>query len=173
MSRIRNKRLIRAPDSGTKHHAPSTHIQKLSNTHLPRTFSNRAIRTFPTGYACRFRFGEMKGEMMDWTPEIDARLKELHAKGISQGFIACWLRLPRSEVRTRLLEFGLLKTRARRPASRSTTPRNDRAAKPDGSARHAEHDEGDVVQLPGCPRGHLMSEGRIAALYRRAGSSYL
>jgi len=103
---------------------------------------------------------------MDWTPEIDARLKELHAKGISQGFIACWLRLPRSEVRTRLLEFGLLKTRARRPASRSTTPRNDRAAKPDDDA-------GDVVQLPGCPRGHLMSEGRIAALYRRAGSSYL
>ena len=111
---------------------------------------------------------------MDWTPEIDARLKEMYAKGVSQGFIACWLRLPRSAVRARLLEFGLVKTRARRTTPpRPTKPREDQASKPVGSARHAEDDEADIVQLPGCPRGHLMSEGTIAALYRRAGGSYL
>jgi len=33
-------------------------------------------------------------------------------------------------------------------------------------------DEVELKSSPGCPRGHLLSEAKIAALYRRAGADY-
>ena len=114
---------------------------------------------------------------MEWTPEKDAQLTEMHKKRLSVRFIADWMRWPASSVRLRLVELGLVK-----PLSSRANAVVARAAKPAAScpSRQGEaptleiedDDEEDLRGRPGCPRGHLVSEAKIAALYSAAGGSY-
>jgi hypothetical protein len=111
---------------------------------------------------------------MEWTLENDAKLTEMFKKRLSTRFIADWMRWPAAAVRTRLVELGLTKPMSSRAAAvvakaaqpQATAHRADQAAEDD-------RDEDDEMRAsPGCPRGHLMSESRIAALYSAAGGSY-
>src|SRR5882757_4513927 len=49
---------------------------------------------------------------MEWTPELDKAITELHAKRLGNAFISKWLRLNPSHVRARLMALGLLKSRS-------------------------------------------------------------
>ena len=113
---------------------------------------------------------------MSWTSEDDAKLVELHAKRLGVRFISVWLRQPATAVRARLIELGLEKplsprasqviARARRPAA-LTAESEEKALD-----LSEEDDDGDLRASRGCPRGHLVSEANIAALYRSAGCDY-
>ena len=113
---------------------------------------------------------------MEWTPEKDAQLAEMHKKRLSVRFIADWMRWPASAVRLRLIELGLVK-----PLSSRANSVVSRAAQPAaGAFRQAaapvleleDDDEEDLRARPGCPRGHLLPEAKIAALYSACGGSY-
>jgi hypothetical protein len=116
---------------------------------------------------------------MEWTPEKDAQLTEMHRKRLSVRFVADWMRWPAASVRLRLVELGLTKPLSSRAASVVT-----RAAKPAHSAAPLAHhtapiavaddldDDDDLRGRPGCPRGHLVPEAKIAALYNAAGGTY-
>ncbi|HZS85196.1 MAG TPA: hypothetical protein VFA50_20140 [Stellaceae bacterium] len=113
---------------------------------------------------------------MAWTQEDDAKLSELHAKRLGVRFISVWLRQPAAAVRTRLVELGLEK-----PLSAKASKVMARAQKPAAGATRVEEaenddldddEDGDLRASRGCPRGHLLSEAKIAALYRSAGCDY-
>jgi hypothetical protein len=114
---------------------------------------------------------------MEWTPEKDAQLAEMHKKRLSVRFIADWMRWPAAAVRLRLVELGLVK-----PLSSKANSVVARAAKPAAvsvSSQDAvcllaidDDDEEDLRARPGCPRGHLLPEAKIAALYSASGGSY-
>jgi hypothetical protein len=122
---------------------------------------------------------------MNWTPELDARLIELHEKRLGNRFIASWLRLDPAQVRTRLAELGLLKGPATKSGAKPVAP--GRAAPSPISMITVEtavsgaealeetpddEDAGALISRRGCPRGHLVPEEKIAALYRDAGGRY-
>jgi hypothetical protein len=112
---------------------------------------------------------------MEWTMEADQRLAELHAKRVSPAFIASWMRWPAPAVRSRLVELGLVKPLSQRGAAitaAATRPRSQATARVVEVLVEAVDDDADLKTSPGCPRGHLMTESKIAALYRRAGCSY-
>jgi hypothetical protein len=115
---------------------------------------------------------------MEWTPEKDAQLIEMHRKRLSVRFVADWMRWPASSVRLRLLELGLTK-----PLTSRATSVVARAAKSTSSAAPLPHhaappagddldDDDDLRARPGCPRGHLVPEAKIAALYSSVGGNY-
>ena len=113
---------------------------------------------------------------MEWTAELDKSITELHAKRLGNAFIAKWLHLNPSHVRARLVALGLVKPRSSDPASRpAATSKGALAGLPD-SARTADTaedaDEDDMVRIDGCPRGHLLSERRIASIYQNVGRGY-
>jgi hypothetical protein len=116
---------------------------------------------------------------MAWTLEEDAKLSELHTKRLGVRFISVWLRQPAAAVRARLIELGLEK-----PLSAKAEQVIARVKKPVAEAAPTEtvaeppindsddDDEGELRAVRGCPRGHLLSEAKIAALYRSAGCDY-
>ncbi len=110
---------------------------------------------------------------MEWTPSQDLQLTEMHRKRLSVRFIADWMRWPAPAVRVRLVELGLTQPLSARGASvvsratQSTTTHHSQAAQAD------DRDEDDELrELPGCPRGHLLPESKITALYNAAGQDY-
>jgi len=109
---------------------------------------------------------------MQWTPELDKAISELHAKRLGNAFIAKWLRINPSHVRAGLIELGLLKSRsaaAVRAAATQTVaePSHDQA----GRENLGDEDD-DMVRLDGCPRGYLVPERRIASIYQTLGRGY-
>jgi hypothetical protein len=117
--------------------------------------------------------------VMEWTPEQDAQLTEMHRKRLSVRFVADWMRWPAAAVRLRLIELGLVKPltarassvvvrTAQHPGAADSQPR--RAANPTAELDDDEEDE--LRAQPGCPRGHLIPEAKIAALYSGTGSDY-
>src|ERR1700731_2991281 len=110
---------------------------------------------------------------MEWTDETDGRLRELHAKRVSPTFIANWMRWPAPAVRARLITLGLAKPVPSRSASNTSVAANSLASLEAAEARDdAFDDQAGLKKLPDCPRGHLLSEVKIAALYRGAGRDY-
>jgi hypothetical protein len=140
---------------------------------------------------------------MEWTPETDAKLTELHKKRLGMPFISSWTHWPSSDIRLRLIELGLtpavpervLRVRTDRgkpggtgsaavPKSRSSKAGNTEISKESflsvGALVHEAHavsldddgDDGDLFEQHGCPRGYLMSEATIAALYQGLGRDY-
>jgi hypothetical protein len=124
---------------------------------------------------------------MEWTAERDATLAELYRKRLGNMFIASWMRLKPAEVRARLRELGLIASchstaagnavRPAAPESLSAFPvagsggaRDDSADKDVGEDE--DDDDGAMVSFRGRPKGHLMPESRIAALYRSVGRGY-
>ena len=117
---------------------------------------------------------------MEWTPEKDAQLTEMHRKRLSVRFVADWMRWPAAAVRLRLIELGLTKPLSSR--ANSVVARAAQIAPapaPHAAARYAvaalaedADDDDDLRGRPGCPRGHLVSEAKITALYNAAGSDY-
>jgi hypothetical protein len=95
---------------------------------------------------------------MEWTPANDAELKKLYEKRLSIAFIATWMRREGSDVRHRLQALGLAKARG--------------AAAAAAAAEADEEAEEDFPSRRGRPKGHLMSDEAIGALYRRAGRNY-
>jgi len=120
---------------------------------------------------------------MEWTEERDEQLRALHTKRVSPSFIASWMRWPPSAVRARLIELGLVKplspkatsiveaVKARSPAAKPAAQSPDQLCGAE-SLHDALADEKELKTNPGCPRGHLLSESQIAALYRAAGCNY-
>jgi hypothetical protein len=117
---------------------------------------------------------------MDWTVEQDEQLKALHAKRVGPLFIASWMRWPPSAVRARLIELGLTKPLTPRATAitEAAKARRSVVAQPSAtlcdveSLDDAVDDEQELKTRPGCPRGHLLSESQIAALYRAASCNY-
>ncbi len=104
---------------------------------------------------------------MQWTPELDKAIAELHAKRLGNAFIAKWLRLNPSHVRARLMELGLLKPRS------SAASRCAAGLEASDAAKAAEDDEDDdMITIDGCPRGYLLPERRIASIYQSVGRGY-
>jgi hypothetical protein len=117
--------------------------------------------------------------VMEWTPEQDAQLTEMHRKRLSVRFVADWMRWPAAAVRLRLIELGLVKPLTARGSS--VVVRTARPATGNGQPRHAatsqaadldDDDDDDLRAQPGCPRGHLIPEAKIAALYSGTGGDY-
>jgi hypothetical protein len=109
---------------------------------------------------------------MEWTAEADGRLRELHAKRVSLLFIANWMRWPAPEVRARLITLGLAKSLSSRSASYAPVAVTSGSLTSLQAAEicdEAFDDEVGLKKLPDCPRGHLLSEANIAALYRGRG----
>ena|SRR5689334_20866083 len=114
---------------------------------------------------------------MVWTAEDDAKLIELHAKRLGVRFISVWLRQPAAAVRSRLVELGLEKPLSARASqvigrvkkSVSVTLREEES---DLAEFDDDDEDGELRASRGCPRGHLLSEAKIAALYRSAGADY-
>jgi hypothetical protein len=111
--------------------------------------------------------------MMEWTQSQDLQLTEMHRKRLSVRFIADWMRWPAPAVRLRLVELGLtqpLSARGASVVSRATqSPMTHHMQVPVSDDR----DEDDELrELPGCPRGHLLPEAKIAALYSGTGQDY-
>lgn len=114
---------------------------------------------------------------MVWTAEEDAKLIELHAKRLGVRFISVWLRQPAAAVRARLVELGIekpLSLRANQVIGRvkkaaSITMRSEEA---ETAELDDDEEDGELRASRGCPRGHLLSEAKIAALYRSAGADY-
>ena len=114
---------------------------------------------------------------MEWTPEKDAQLAEMHKKRLSVRFIADWMRWPAAAVRLRLVELGLVKplsSRANSVVARAAKPAAVSLASQDAvcAIEIDDDDEEDMRARPGCPRGHLLPEAKIAALYSASGGSY-
>jgi hypothetical protein len=135
---------------------------------------------------------------MQWTSEQDATLAELHAKHVGNMFIATWMRVNVTDVRARLAALGLSKAKAALSLARtapevaamrarmkaavaSATAASEIAVESDaleaagmidGEFGDDLDDEVELVKLPGCPRGYLVSEAHINALYERAGGQY-
>jgi hypothetical protein len=120
---------------------------------------------------------------MEWTPENDAQLTELFKKRLGIRFISSWTRWPAPAIRSRLVELGLASPLSRRGAAlvarAPQAPIASEAAPPRQMRESAEiddldedEDEGDLRASRGCPRGHLVSEAKIAALYRTVGRDY-
>src|SRR5712664_501530 len=114
---------------------------------------------------------------MEWTPEKDAQLIEMHRKRLSVRFVADWMRWPAAAVRLRLLELGLTKPlspRATSVVARAAKPANDSAPQQHRTASPEADDlddDDDLRGRPGCPRGHLVPEAKIAALYNAVGGN--
>src|SRR6185369_11069380 len=110
---------------------------------------------------------------MNWTAEQDGQLRVLHAKRVGVAVIGSWMRWPSSAVRARLVELGVAKPLSPRATSitQAAKVRKTAAAHPSATPRAVEprrntlDDEQDLKTNPGCPRGHLLSESQIAALY--------
>ncbi len=114
---------------------------------------------------------------MEWTPALDAQLTELYTKRLGIRFIASWTRWPAPAIRLRVVELGLAKPMARRGSALATGAADASAdSLPARAARDLaaleDEDEGDLRSSRGCPRGHLISEAQIAALYREVGRDY-
>jgi hypothetical protein len=120
---------------------------------------------------------------MEWTPELDATLTELHGKRLGTMFIASWMRLRPSDVRHRLATLGLRKPPSVRVGGRAgmrppTPGAAPAVARPATAAPRAaaeldeDDDDSDMVRIEGRPRGYLMSDARINELFRRAGRGY-
>jgi hypothetical protein len=120
---------------------------------------------------------------MEWTPEKDAQLTELFKKRLGIRFISSWTRWPAPAIRLRLVELGLTSPLSRRgaalvarapQASAEVVPlhRAPEAATVEEVEDLDDEDEGDLRASRGCPRGHLLSEAKIAALYREVGRDY-
>jgi hypothetical protein len=111
---------------------------------------------------------------MEWTPGQDLQLTEMHRKRLSVRFIADWMHWPAPAVRVRLIELGLtqpLSARASSVVARATTQPN--ALRQEQPSADADRDEDDELrEVPGCPRGHLLPEAKIAALYSAVGQNY-
>src|SRR5437764_15491654 len=95
---------------------------------------------------------------MQWTPELDKAITDLHAKRLGNAFIAKWLRLNPSHVRARLIELGLLKSRSAAAARAAAGTQTVAAASHDQASPETvgDDDEDDMVSLDGCPRGYLV-----------------
>jgi hypothetical protein len=122
---------------------------------------------------------------MEWTPENDAQLTELFKKRLGIRFISSWTRWPGPAIRVRLVELGLASPLSRRgaalvartpqapsetaPLRQTSEPVEIEALDDDDND---DEDEGDLRASRGCPRGHLVSEAKIAALYRSLGRDY-
>jgi hypothetical protein len=104
---------------------------------------------------------------MQWTPELDKAIADLHAKRLGNAFIAKWLRLNPSHVRARLIELGLLKSRSAAATQTVAATSHDQA-----SPETIGDDDDDLVRLDGCPRGYLVPERRIASIYQSLGRGY-
>jgi hypothetical protein len=120
---------------------------------------------------------------MEWTPEKDAQLTELFNKRLGVRFISSWTRWPAPAIRTRLVELGLASPLSRRSAALvARAPKVATETAPLRQVRELaeledleddeDDDEGDLRASRGCPRGHLLSEAKIAALYRSVGRDY-
>jgi hypothetical protein len=113
---------------------------------------------------------------MAWTQDDDTRLTELHSKRLGVRFISVWLRQPAASVRSRLIELGLekpLSAKASHTVARAKKQIDALAAAPQPEIEDCDdEDDGDLRASRGCPRGHLISEAQIAALYHRAGCDY-
>ena len=120
---------------------------------------------------------------MEWTPEQDAQLTELFKKRLGIRFISSWTRWPAPAVRMRLVELGLASPLSRRGAAliarapqivAETAPLRQTVepAELEALDDNDDEDEGDLRASRGCPRGHLVSEAKIAALYRSVGRDY-
>lgn len=110
---------------------------------------------------------------MQWTAELDKAITELHAKRLGNAFIAKWLRLNPSHVRARLVELGLLKSRATAASRRLACAPTVVGDSYDPTGAVDDHDEDDdMVRIAGCPRGYLVPERRIASIYESVGRSY-
>ena len=116
---------------------------------------------------------------MAWTQEEDTKLTELHGKRLGVRFISVWLRQPAAHVRSRLIELGLekpLSAKASQTVARTKKQVDALAAAataPEPEINESDdEDDGDLRASRGCPRGHLISEAQIAALYQSAGCDY-
>jgi hypothetical protein len=118
---------------------------------------------------------------MEWTPENDAQLTELFKKRLGIRFISSWARWPAPAIRIRLVELGLTSPLTRRGATlvarapqvvSETAPLRQARELADLEDSSDDEDEGDLRASRGCPRGHLVSEAKIAALYRTVGRDY-
>jgi len=118
---------------------------------------------------------------MAWTQEDDTKLTELHSKRLGVRFISVWLRQPAAQVRSRLIELGLekpLSAKASQTVARARKQIDGLAATGTVAATEPEiadsddEDDGDLRASRGCPRGHLISEAQITALYQSAGCDY-
>jgi hypothetical protein len=116
---------------------------------------------------------------MEWTLDQDARLTELFKKRLDVRFMSSWTHWPAPAIRTRLVELGLTKPH-RVAALAAPVPKVLAEAAPLSLApeladlENVEEDEdmGDLRASRGCPRGHLLSEAKISALYRTVGRDY-
>jgi hypothetical protein len=110
---------------------------------------------------------------MEWTPSQDLQLTEMHRKRLSVRFIADWMRWPAPAVRVRLVELGLTQPLSARGASVVSRAVQSSPTHHGQVSSNDERDEDDELrELPGCPRGHLLPEAKIAALYNAAGQDY-
>ena len=110
---------------------------------------------------------------MQWTAELDKAIAELHAKRLGNAFIAKWLRVNPSQLRARLIELGLAKSRSSAAARRCEAADTFGAAEAqDMAGASVEDEDDDLVSIDGCPRGHLLPERRIASIYRSVGRGY-
>lgn len=113
---------------------------------------------------------------MEWTPDQDLQLTDMYRKRLSVRFIADWMRWPAAAVRARLIELGLtlpLSSRATSVVSRANQPAGPAASRHSQADAAEDPDEDDELRAsPGCPRGHLLPEAKIAALYSAVGQNY-
>jgi hypothetical protein len=116
---------------------------------------------------------------MEWTPDKDARLTELFKKRLDMRFMSSWTHWPAPAIRARLLELGLTKPHrvaalvARVPMARSEiAPLGQTSELAELEDVEDDEEMGDLRASRGCPRGHLVSEAKISALYRTVGRDY-
>jgi hypothetical protein len=114
---------------------------------------------------------------MRWTADMDARLIELHAKRLGNTFIASWMRVTTFDVRARLVELGLKPSPGgKAPFAQAVSgPSHRRSEAEIASGEAFAADDADADEMPpphGRPRGYLVSEADITAIYRRAGRGY-
>jgi hypothetical protein len=116
---------------------------------------------------------------MEWTPDKDARLTELFKKRLDMRFMSSWTHWPAPAIRARLLELGLTKPHrvaaivahaAKAPSE--TAPLVQACELADIEEVEDDEEMGDLRASRGCPRGHLISEAKISALYRTVGRDY-
>jgi hypothetical protein len=140
--------------------------------------------------------------MMEWTPDTDAKLTELHNRRLGMRFISSWTHWPSDEIRLRLVELGLTpavkgrvvpvadrrQSGSKRPATvaKAGTATAGISAIHEGrllsagvrlldghvAAPDDDGDDGARREPRGCPRGYLKTEAHISAPYRRLGRDY-
>ena len=70
------------------------------------------------------------------------------------------------------LRLAPLSAKAAQAVSRAKKPAAEDGQRESAMEDFEDDDEGDLRAARGCPRGHLVSEAKISALYRSAGCDY-